>query len=104
VGTTKEAQVAVAVEMNFPGATVEQYDRVVELMGLTPGGAGPPGAVSHWAAATADGLRVVDVWESKEQYEVFARDQIGPFSQQVGLPGPPEVTYFEVHNHFGPGR
>ena len=72
-------------------------------MGLTPGGAGPRGAISHWAAATDDGLRVVDVWESKEQYEAFARDQIGPFSQQAGLTGPPEVTYHEVHSYLTPG-
>ena len=45
----------------------------------------------------------VDVWESKEQYEAFARDQIGPFSQQAGLTGPPEVTYYEVHSYLTPG-
>ena len=94
---------AVAVDMKFQGGTLAQYDEVVRLMGLTPGGAGPPGAISHWAAETADGLRVVDVWESKEQYEAFARDQIGPFSQQAGFTGPPEITYYEVHNYFTHG-
>ena len=36
---------AVAVEMNFPGATIEQYDEILGKMGLTPGGATPPGAI-----------------------------------------------------------
>ena len=53
---------AVAVEMNFPGATLAQYDEVMVTMGLTAGGATPPGAISHWVASTDDGLRVVDVW------------------------------------------
>jgi hypothetical protein len=88
---------AVAIEMNFKGATLEQYDQVIELMGLTSGQA-PPNAIFHWAAKTDDGLRVVDVWETREAYEQFAQEQIGPYSQQVGVPGPPEITYYEVHN------
>jgi hypothetical protein len=95
---------AVAVEMNFRGATLAQYDKVLELMGLTPLGAGPSGSVSHWAAATADGLRVVDVWHSKEQYEAFARDEIGPFTQQAGFTSRPDVTFYEVHNYFTQGE
>jgi hypothetical protein len=89
---------AVAVEMNFKGATLDQYDQVIALMGLTPGTPAPTGGLFHWAAETEDGIRVVDVWETKEQYERFAQDQIGPYSQQVGIPAPPEVTYREVHN------
>ncbi len=53
---------------------------------------------------TGSGLRVVDVWESREQFDTFARDQIGPMSQQAGLPGPPETQFFEVHSYFTPGR
>jgi hypothetical protein len=88
----------VAVEMNFKGATLDQYDQVIELMGLAPGTPAPPGGLFHWAAATEDGIRVVDVWETKEQYERFAQDKIGPYTQQVGIPAPPEVTYRDVHN------
>jgi len=88
---------AVAIEMNFKGATLEQYDQVIELMGLTSGQA-PPNAIFHWVAKTDEGIRVVDVWETKEAYEQFAQEQIGPYSQQAGVPGPPEVTYYDVHN------
>jgi len=72
-------------------------------MGLTPKGPGPVGAISHFATMTDSGLRVVDVWESMEQFDKFAQEQIGPFSEQVGLPGPPQVQVFEVHNYFTPG-
>ena len=89
---------AVAFEMNFRGATLDQYDQILQKMGLTPGGATPPGAISHWAAETDEGLRVVDVWETKEAYEQFAQEQIGPFSQQAGIPAPPETTYHDVYN------
>jgi hypothetical protein len=90
----------VAIMMDFPGATLEQYDQVIEKMGLTPGGETPPGALFHWVAATDDGIRVVDVWETQEQYDKFADEQIGPYSQEVGIPEPPQTRVHEVHNHF----
>jgi hypothetical protein len=91
----------VAIEMDFHGATLEQYDRVMELMGLTTGAPAPDGALFHWVAKTDDGFRVVDVWETRDQFDRFAADQIGPFSAQAGVPSPPNVTYREVHNHLG---
>jgi hypothetical protein len=43
-------------------------------MSLTPGGATPSGAISHWVAQTDDGMRVVDVWETREAYDQFAAE------------------------------
>ena len=90
---------AVAIEMWFRGATTEQYDEVIELMGLQ-GGNIPPGAIFHWTAETDDGLRIVDVWESREVFDRFAEEQIGPYSQQVGITEPPEMIYRDLHNHL----
>jgi hypothetical protein len=91
---------AVAVEMNFKGATLDQYDQVIQKMGLTPGGATPAGAISHWVAQTDDGIRVVDVWETQEAYDQFAAEKIGPFSAEAGITDPPETRTYEVHNHL----
>ena len=94
----------IAVQMDFDGGTFDQYDQVCQKMGLTPKGPGPKGAISHFATMTGSGLRVVDVWETKEQFEKFAQEQIGPFSADVGLPGPPKMEFFEVHNYFTPSE
>jgi hypothetical protein len=94
---------AVAVVLDFEGGTLDQYDQVLERMGLTPGGAGPPGALFHWATATDSGIRVTDVWDSRERFEQFAEEEIGPHTAAVGIPGPPQVTFYEVHNHFTAG-
>ena len=91
---------AVAVEMNFKGATLDQYDKVMQKMGLTPGGATPPGAISHWTAKTDEGLRVVDVWETKEAYDKFAAEQIGPYMSEAGFTGAPEMRVYEVHSYL----
>lgn len=94
---------AVAIEMIFDGATVEQYDQICQKMGLTPGGPGPEGAISHFCTATDSGLRIVDVWETREQFDTFAQEQIGPFSAEAGITAPPAMSFYDVHNYFTPG-
>ncbi len=94
---------AIAVQMDFDGATLEQYDEICGKMGLTPKGPGPAGAISHFVTKTDTGFRVVDVWETQEQFQAFADEQIGPFSAEAGLTAPPQLAFFEVHNYFTPG-
>jgi hypothetical protein len=93
---------AVAVQMDFEGATLDQYDTICKSMGLTPKGPGPAGAISHFATKTDSGIRIIDVWESKEQYEKFAQTEIGPKSAEAGITAPPAMQFFEVHNYFTP--
>lgn len=95
---------AVAVEMIFHEATLDQYDQVIAKMGFRPGGSGAPGGLFHWVTKTGDGLRVIDVWESREQFERFAREQIVPFAAEAGFPGEPEITFREIHNYLTAGR
>lgn len=94
---------AVGVQVDFKGATLAQYDEIIQKMGFRPGGPGAPGCVSHWVMKTDDGMRVTDVWESQDAFEKFAQEKIGPFSAEVGLPNPPEVQFFEVHNYLTAG-
>lgn len=91
---------AVAVEMTFRGATLEQYDQVIRKMGLSQGGEMPSGGISHWVAKSDDGIRVVDVWESREAFERFAQEQIGPRTREVGIESEPDVRFSEVHNYL----
>jgi hypothetical protein len=89
---------AIAVITSFPGTTTEQYDEAIEAMGLTAGGR-HPGAMFHWVARTEDGLRVTDVWRSRDDWEAFLQEQVIPATQQLGFPEP-EVTYVDVHNYM----
>jgi hypothetical protein len=94
---------AIGVQQDFPQATLAQYDEVVKKMGFRPGGPGAPGGLFHWVTKTGDGIRVVDVWESREQFEKFAAEKVGPLSAEVGLSAPPKITFFEVHNYLTKG-
>lgn len=91
---------AVAIIMEFDGTTLKQYDEINRRMGLTPGGPGPAGSIFHWATATDKGLLVTDVWESREQFDTFAQEKIGPLSMELGFAGPPKMTFHDVHNYF----
>jgi hypothetical protein len=94
---------AVAVVLEFPGGTLDQYDEVIEKMGFEPGGGGAPGGLFHWVTETDDGIRVTDVWVDRETFERFAEENIGPITAEVGVPGPPQMTFYDVHNHLTAG-
>jgi len=86
---------AVGLILEFMGSTLDQYDQILEKMDL--GGKVPPGAIFHWAAATDDGWRAIDVWEDRATFDKFAEEKIGPISAEVGAPQP-EITEYAVHN------
>jgi hypothetical protein len=90
---------AIGVVLNFDGGTLDQYDQVIQKMGFTPGGPLAPGGMFHWVTKTDNGFRVTDVWESREQFERFAEEQIGPYTQEVGLSAP-QPNFYEVHNYL----
>jgi hypothetical protein len=87
----------VALVLDFPGATREQYDEIVERMQL--GGHMAPGGQVHVAGSHAGGWRVIDVWDSLEAFERFRDDQIVPHVQAVGL-APPQVQTVDVDDEM----
>lgn len=93
----------VGVQMDFRGATLAQYDQVIEKMGFQRGGPGAPGSLFHWVTQAESGIRVTDVWETREQFERFAQEKIRPYTAEAGVPEPPEVTFFDVYNYLTKG-
>ena len=89
---------AIAVILDFDGATLDQYDQVIEKMGFSKHGEGAPGGISHWVAKTDNGIRVVDCWDDRETFDRFAQEQIVPYTQEVGITSPPRMEFYEVHN------
>ena len=91
---------AVAIQFEFRGTTIEKYDALNECTGFLPGGPMPPGGLSHWVTKTDDGFRTVDLWESREAFEQFFNERVLPRYQDVGITDPPEAQFFEVHNYL----
>jgi len=90
----------VGVQVDYRGVSLKQYDKVVEIMGLLPGGPPPSGVLFHCVTETADGIRIIDVWESREALSAFQVETIEPLFRKIGVLDPPMTTFFEVHNYF----
>ena len=90
---------AVAVILEFDGASLDQYEQVIEKMGFEHEGTGGPGGLFHWVTKTDNGFRVTDVWATREDFEKFSEEKIGPYSQEAGLPEP-KIEFVEVHNYL----
>jgi uncharacterized membrane protein len=96
-------KVGVGVQLELKGVTLDQYDEMVKRMGFEPQGAGAPGCVFHWVTKTPDGIRVTDVWERQEDFDLFSKEKLGPITQAVGVQAQPEVQYCDVHNYLTAG-
>ena len=83
---------AVCLIVNIPGGTLAQYDQVRQGVGEPLG----EGQISHVAGATNDGICVVDVWESRADFDRFMQEQLGEQLGQAGVPEP-QITEFQVH-------
>jgi hypothetical protein len=76
VGRGSEAGTIVIVEI--AGLSAEDYDRITaDLAAHSGDGSGHPG-VSHVAGAGPDGLVIVDVWGSEEEFGRFAQAELAP--------------------------
>src|SRR5579863_5694499 len=91
---------AVGVQVDYSNVTLEQYDEVVEIMGLLPGGPPPSGVLFHCVTKTDDGIRIIDVWDSCRALWEFQKETIEPLFRKIGVVDSPQITFFEVHNYF----
>jgi hypothetical protein len=82
--------------MEWPGITMEQYDRVMSALGFDKNP--PKGGLFHAAGVGPRGLRVIDIWESRQDFERFQSERLGPEVQKAGFSGQPNVEFVEVHN------
>jgi hypothetical protein len=91
---------AIARVFEGKGWTARQYDELIARLAAQLGladGKSAPGVMFHWAAVTDDGMRAVDVYESREAADRLVGESIGPIAADLGLPMP-DISEFEVHN------
>lgn len=92
---------AVGVLMNMSGVTQEQYEELNKKMfGTTvlDRNDAPDGLILHSAGPTPEGWYVYDVWDSKEAFQGFAQEKLGPAVHELtgGEGGGAEPKYFEI--------
>ena len=94
---------AVGLRIKFADATEEQYEAVNAQMNVE---ASPPeGLIFHAAGPIEGGWGVLDFWESREQFDRFLAERIGPAIGELGErapQNPPEIKEFPVSNTIKP--
>jgi hypothetical protein len=88
---------AIALVIEFSGGTQKQYDKVQDTLGLKGPETWPRGMILHVAGPTAKGWEVVDVWESREQFDRFVTERLAKALKEAGMPEPRPVE-FPVYN------
>jgi quinol monooxygenase YgiN len=85
---------AVALIFRAEGVTQAQYEQVRQA--VMPDNKLLPGMLAHAGGPSADGWRVVEIWESQEALDRFFQEKLGAALQQAKINVQPEV--FPVHN------
>lgn len=89
------------MSMHWPEVTREQYEAVRKEVNWE--GNHPEGGRFHVAWFGDDGFRVLDLWDSPQQFERFVNDRLMPGVQKVGIESQPKVQISESHALFVPG-
>jgi hypothetical protein len=91
---------ATGVLHDLPGMTQQDYDALLEHLDLEENPA--EGGLFHIAAPNpSGGWLILDVWESAEAFDAFARQRLVPAARALNLPlSRPRL--FPVHNVFAP--
>lgn len=86
--------------MHWPEVTEAKYQEARKVVNWE--GDVPKGAQFHTAWFAADGFHVLDVWDSREDFEAFGRDRLTPGIQQIGIEGQPSVQFETAASVFIP--
>jgi len=93
---------------NPPGLSTDLYDAVNAKMDVDSNP--PEGLICHTAGFDNGVFRIVDVWESKDAYDRFSKERLGPAIQGVmqeqgqapPAGGGPTEKFYELHHVVTP--
>lgn len=89
---------AVVMRMRWDGVTPEQYDEAKRRVGWEEDPA--EGGIFHTTWFEPETMRVVDVWESPDDFQRFVDERLMPAVQEIGIEGEPQVEISEAHDHW----
>jgi hypothetical protein len=87
---------AIGLQISGPGWTTEQLDRLSEVV-LSEGT--PDGLLFHAIWLTGDGAEGMDFWASRDHFDRFASEKLGPAATAAGLASP-DVRELALHDFY----
>jgi len=94
---------AIGLRLKFDGGAQEEYDAVHSHLGIDDDP--PEGLIFHMAGPIDEGWGVIDVWESRQHFDNFLANRLGPGIQELGdraPQAPPDIKEFPVHHFLKP--
>ncbi|MGX7678473.1 hypothetical protein ACSMXN_06220 [Jatrophihabitans sp. DSM 45814] len=89
---------SVVIMQRWDAVTPAQYDQIREIVAWDVDV--PAGMTFHVASFEGDILRMLDIWDSEEQFMNFVQTRIMPAVAQVGLAGQPDLIVTQMHDVF----
>jgi hypothetical protein len=86
------------IMQRWDSVTPAQYDQIRELVRWDVDV--PEGMTFHVASFEGDTLRMLDIWDSEEQFMTFVQTRIMPAVAQVGMAGAPDLIVTPMHDLF----
>ena len=86
------------ITQRWDAVTPAQYDQIREIVRWDVDV--PAGMTFHVASFEDDSLRMLDIWDSAEQFMEFVQTRIMPAVAQVGLAGQPDMIVTPLHDVF----
>jgi hypothetical protein len=95
---TKEETMAVGIRVKFDGVDADQFDKLEAAHNARNDV--PAGLIFHASGPIEGGWGVLDFWESREQFDSFVGDRVGPAAAEVGITAVQDIHEFPVHEHL----
>jgi len=93
----------VAIAVEWPACSLDDYGLLLESLELSPGGRGLPACLFHWAERTETGILVYEVWSDRSLCELVLIDFVLPAATLLGLPTP-QIRLKTVANFLTEGH
>jgi len=91
---------ATVMLMHWPEVSLDQYEQARKEVNWE--GDTPKGAKFHVSWMGKDDFHVLDLWESREDFEHFVQERLTPAVQRIGIKGEPKVEFEEAIAIFAP--
>lgn len=85
---------AVLVISDNPGVSAEQHKAINQRLGVATNP--PMGALAQLEGPIEGGWRIISLWESREAWDAFLRDRLGPTLSQIGVTTLPKFEVWPV--------
>ena len=89
---------AVGLRIKLAGVNAEQFDKLDAAVNAR--GDHPDGLIFSASGPIDGGWGLIDFWESREQFDRFIAERVGPAAQATGTAAQPDVREFPVHEYL----